>query len=413
MNQTETDTSSWSKIHHDLNTWLNTIVGYSELLIEECTDQGLEEIIPYLKKITHTGRELVDIVKKTHDSNKTFTRKSDQSSITINENYYARLATLINAVHEYTRRALEIAEEGEHADLIPEIEKINVATNEFQALISKFEVKQVKPGEAKLESRLPATSSVIRKPQTTSSVIVGTSAASHHPGRDILIVDDNPMNRDTLARYIKQLGHSVMMAENGQEAIEMVERYRFDLILLDIIMPKMDGYQVLEQLKSHPAWRDIPVIIISSLDEIDSVVQCIELGAEDYLPKPFDAVLLKARIGASLDKKMLRDQEVEYLKHVAQITSAAQAVENGEFIPQSLAEVAQRTDGLGQLARVFQNMAREIFTRELQLKQQVQQLRIELDEACQARKLTEITETEYFQRLQSRAQELRQFLEDL
>lgn len=413
MNQNETDTSSLSKMRHELNTLLNAIIGYSELLIEERSDQGSEEIILNLQKITLMGRELVDIVKKAFDSSKTSASKSNLPVITKEAEFFSQLTTSINAIHEYTRKALENADDRKHADFIQEIEKIKVATNKFQALISKLEKEQVKPDEARIEPGLAATSSVMRKLPITSYVNVDTSTAGQHPGGDILIVDDNPMNRDTLARYIKRLGHAVMMAENGREAIEMVERYRFDLILLDIIMPKMDGYQVLEQLKSNPTWRDIPVIIISSFDEIDSVVRCIEMGAEDYLPKPFDAILLKARVCASLDKKRFRDQEVEYLKHVAQITSAAEAVENGEFIPQSLAEVAQRTDGLGQLARVFQNMAREIFARELRLKQQVQQLRIELDEACQERKLTEITETEYFQRLQSRAQELRQFLDDL
>ena len=237
------------------------------------------------------------------------------------------------------------------------------------------------------------------------------SAAARIVGGDILVVDDNPMNRDTLTRYLERLGHAVMMAENGQEALEMLERHHFDLVLLDIMMPMMNGYQVLQRLKGDAVWRDIPVIMISALDETDSVVRCIEMGAEDYLPKPFDAVLLRARICASLDKKRLRDQEVEYLKNVAKITSAAVAVEAGEFAPESLADVARRMDGLGQLARVFQSMAREIYARELQLRQQVQQLRIELDEACQARKVTEITESEYFQRLQSKAQELRQMID--
>jgi DNA-binding response OmpR family regulator len=191
----------------------------------------------------------------------------------------------------------------------------------------------------------------------------------------------------------------------------MVERSCFDLVLLDIMMPVMNGYQVLQQLKGDAAWRDIPVIMISALDEIDSVVRCIEMGAEDYLPKPFNQVLLTARICASLDKKRLRDQEIEYLKNVKQITAAAAAVEAGDFEPESLGDVVQREDGLGQLARVFQSMAREVYTRELQLKQQVQQLRIELDEARQARRVAEITETEYFQKLLSKAKEFRQIID--
>lgn len=130
----------------------------------------------------------------------------------------------------------------------------------------------------------------------------------------ILVVDDNRMNRIKLSRGLEQQGHSVALAENGQQALEMVRAQPFDVVLLDIIMPEMDGYQVLEQIKSDGMLRDIPVIVISALDEMESVVRCIEMGAEDYLPKPFDPVLLKARLSASLQKKKLRDLERAYLQ---------------------------------------------------------------------------------------------------
>ena len=107
-----------------------------------------------------------------------------------------------------------------------------------------------------------------------------------------------------------------MHAENGRRALEMLRAEDFDLVLLDILMPDINGYQVLEQMKSDPELRHIPVIMISALDEIDSVVRCIEIGAEDYLSKPFNPVLLRARLGASLEKKRLRDREVVYLKQI-------------------------------------------------------------------------------------------------
>lgn len=129
----------------------------------------------------------------------------------------------------------------------------------------------------------------------------------------ILVVDDNRMNRITLSRSLEQQGHVVSLAEDGHQALEMLRSDEFDVVLLDIIMPEMDGYQVLERVKSDPATRDIPVIVISALDEIDSAVRCIEIGAEDYLPKPFNPVLLRARLNASLEKKKLRDLEKAYL----------------------------------------------------------------------------------------------------
>lgn len=133
-------------------------------------------------------------------------------------------------------------------------------------------------------------------------------------GGHILVVDDNRMNRIKLARGLEQQGHTVALAENGQQALEMVRAAPFDVMLLDIVMPEMDGYQVLATMKSDRTLRDIPIIVISALDEIESAVKCIEMGAEDYLPKPFDPVLLKARLGASLEKKKLRDLEQAYLQ---------------------------------------------------------------------------------------------------
>jgi class 3 adenylate cyclase len=126
----------------------------------------------------------------------------------------------------------------------------------------------------------------------------------------VLVVDDIEMNRDMLCALLEADGHKAAVAENGRLGLEMIKTEPFDLVLLDVMMPEMNGYQVLEQMKSDHALRDIPVIVLSALDEIGSVVRCIELGAEDYLPKPFDPVLLRARIGACLEKKRLRDQEV-------------------------------------------------------------------------------------------------------
>ncbi|NEQ36185.1 MAG: response regulator [Okeania sp. SIO3I5] len=139
-----------------------------------------------------------------------------------------------------------------------------------------------------------------------------------HDQGNVLVVDDNQVNRDLLARRVKRHGHTIASASDGFQALEMVRTQPFDLVLLDIMMPQMNGYQVLETLKADPALRHIPVIMISAVDDIDSVVRCIELGAEDYLSKPFNPVLLKARINACLEKKRLRDQEQAYLKRLAE-----------------------------------------------------------------------------------------------
>lgn len=132
----------------------------------------------------------------------------------------------------------------------------------------------------------------------------------------VLVVDDNEMNRDLLSRRLQRQGFTVAMAEDGKQALDQIQLQPFDLVLLDVMMPQMNGYQVLEYLKADTNLRHIPVIMISALDDMESVVRCIELGAEDYLFKPFNQTLLKARIGACLEKKRLRDQEQAFLKQI-------------------------------------------------------------------------------------------------
>ena len=200
----------------------------------------------------------------------------------------------------------------------------------------------------------------------------------------ILIVDDEPFNVDYLEQELEDLECDTVSAANGQEALAQVAAESPDLVLLDIMMPIMDGFEVLARLKADSATRDIPVIIISAMSDLPSVVRGIKHGAEDYLPKPFDPVLLQARIGASLDKKRYRDQEVEYLRQVERLTSAAAAVEDGAFEPEGLSPVADRTDALGNLARVFQRMAREVHAREQRLKRQLQQLHLDIEERQKA-----------------------------
>ncbi|MFC1813591.1 putative bifunctional diguanylate cyclase/phosphodiesterase [Thermodesulfobacteriota bacterium] len=131
----------------------------------------------------------------------------------------------------------------------------------------------------------------------------------------ILVVDDIASNRFILVTHLKKQGFSnIIQAENGREALEILTTSRIDLVLLDVMMPELDGYEVLKQMKADENLRHIPVIMITAIDDMDSTVKCIEIGAEDYLPKPFNAVLLQARINASLEKKHLRDVEREYLR---------------------------------------------------------------------------------------------------
>lgn len=156
----------------------------------------------------------------------------------------------------------------------------------------------------------PTRSGTVASPPSTWP-IDGSPSTGH-----LLVVDDNELNRDMLSRRLGREGHSVEVAANGRKALEMLQTGDFDLVLLDIMMPEMNGYEVLAQMKADIALSYIPVIMITAVDQIESMARCIELGAEDYLPKPFDPVVLKARVNASLEKKWLRDQQAAYMRQL-------------------------------------------------------------------------------------------------
>lgn len=152
---------------------------------------------------------------------------------------------------------------------------------------------------------------------------------SSHTIGHLLVVDDNKVNRILLARNLEQQGHQVETAENGKQGLQKLRTGSYDLVLLDIEMPEMDGYQVLEACLNDTDLRNIPIIMTSSMDELDSVVKCIELGAEDYLNKPVNPVLLRARINASLEKKRLRDEQRKLFRTFATKEVAEELLKTG------------------------------------------------------------------------------------
>ncbi len=242
-----------AQLRHDLRTPINQILGYSELLIDEVGDAGHgEAYAPDLHKIRRAAQQLL---------------------AQINENLTDARVTLRSGTGVPPVDA-EAPCLGASAHSAPPID---------------------------LAALLAASAS-----DSTADAPVAD------PGR-ILIVDDEPGNRDVLARQLTRQGHTVAEAGDGEAAIAKLRAEPFDLVLLDMMMPVLDGFSTLVALKQNPALRHLPVIMISALDEIAAVVKCIEHGAEDFLPKPFNPVLLRARIGAGLQKKRFRDQEAAYL----------------------------------------------------------------------------------------------------
>lgn len=154
--------------------------------------------------------------------------------------------------------------------------------------------------------------------------------AATDPGH-ILVVDDNDMNRDMLSRRLIRQGHTVESAVNGRDALDRMAAEPFDLVLLDIMMPEMNGYEVLEHLRADEDLRHVPVILISALDDVESVIKGIEKGADDHLPKPFNAHILQARVGACLAKKRLRDREQLYARALAREIDIGREIQAGFF----------------------------------------------------------------------------------
>ena len=223
----------------------------------------------------------------------------------------------------------------------------------------------------------------------------------------VLVVDDERLNRMLLRRPLTEDGHEVIEAADGREALDVLAREPIDVVLLDLVMPELDGYDTLAAIKADGRLKDLPVIVVSGVDQLASVVRCIEMGATDYLTKPFEVAILRARLGSSLVAKRLRDLELEYLEQVRRVTGAATALESGTFDPASLESVAARDDALGILARRFASMAAEVRAREERLRAEVRELRIEIDQVKQAKRVAEITDTDFFRDLRSRAGDLR------
>ncbi|WP_119270918.1 response regulator [Taklimakanibacter deserti] len=193
----------------------------------------------------------------------------------------------------------------------------------------------------------------------------------------ILVVDDTRAMRLKLAGAATSLGHQCHAVGSGSEALDHMRGHPVDAVLLDIVMPEMDGFDVLKAMKSDPALRDIPVIVISSLDDTESAVTAIELGAEDFLPKNFDPVIFRARVNTLLQKKYVRDAEVDYLNQVEKLARAAQILKVGNYNPSKLGlgEISERDDALGDLARVFADAAQKVYERERRLRQSIKTLR--------------------------------------
>ena len=296
-------------LRHELRTPINAIIGYGEMLLEELAEtDGDAESISKLQQIRASGTQLLASINL-------FLNPSSTAENSLNLQQILNNPQLKQELIQPTQRAIALCEQlliTVEADLVEDLNKIQAAANRL--LVEIENVADFSLPELVSSSIAPTTS----LDTTAINNIVAISSNAADSDRDkILVVDDNETNRDLLSRQVEAQGYQAVTAANGQQAMEMIATGVYDLILLDIMMPEINGYQVLQWIRDS-SWRHTPVIVISALDEIDSVVKCIEMGAEDYLSKPFNPTLLKARLGACLEQKRFRDRESQYLDRLAE-----------------------------------------------------------------------------------------------
>ena len=303
-------------LRHEFRTPVNAIIGYSELLLEDLEDLDRPHFTADLKKVLAGGREVLSLIDEIIDPQKIKSRVDAEREDYKVELLHA-LRTPINTITGYTEMLMEEAGEGELKHMVEDLEKVLTGAQNLLALLNDIvSLPEVSQRKAPPPEKAKASRDTLRAIATIPPLHDAATMAHRELTGTVLVVDDNATNRQLLKRRLKRNGHQVSEAENGVDALEVLQKRHFDLILLDIIMPEMNGYEVLRRLKKDEELRHIPVIMITSLADVESLVACIEIGADDYLTKPFDPVILQARIGACLEKKHLRDREQAHLEQI-------------------------------------------------------------------------------------------------
>jgi len=243
------------------------------------------------------------------------------------------LLNWLNQIIGYSEMLAEEADSSGQERLVSDLGKINSAA---QQILERLEILFYCTNDNPLQTGDNESLEIKQIPRTDFNKHKTALPEQVVSGR-ILVVDDNPANQEILSRRLEHQGYQIVLADCGAQALEKLCQDSFDLVLLDVMMPDMDGYEVLLRMKADQALIKIPVIMISACADIDHVINCIEIGAEDYLPKPFNSTLLKARISATLEKKRLREQE---LKLISQAIQAEAALERHRALTQAVAGVA-------------------------------------------------------------------------
>ncbi len=278
---------------HNLRTPLNQIIGFSEMLIEIAEEEGHRDFVDALGTIREAGIELNDLLGEKHLV--TFEPREGNDYWPLRE----AVRDGIGRVNGYVDTALNKELEIYRDDLL----KIRTAARDFLDLSNTSGLLIQLESARHWENHAPI------------APYNGSAVPGKAKGR-VLVVDDEELNCEVLSRRLRREGIHATTARSGSEALKLLHKESFDAILLDFLMPGMNGMEMLRTLKSDPALRHLPVIMLSAVTELERVVRCIELGAEDFMAKPINSVLLRARLGACLEKKRLRDQEQAHLEAI-------------------------------------------------------------------------------------------------
>ncbi len=311
------DQEALTRLRHSLRTPLNQIIGYCEMLMEAAEETGVTDILGDLKRIHTSGGQLLALINDALAPWKIETGKLDVESMRRD------MRTPLNAIIGYAELCLDETALPGHEAMAADLKKIHkAALNLYHLFEDKDFPSQFGPGapspaiatgSASPTGPAPSASIPSTPAPFVQIAVDPTTPAPDAVAAKLLVVEDNDLNREMLCRRLQKLGYEVSEATNGREALQKLKESKCDLVLLDIVMPEMDGFQTLEFIKADPRLRHLPIVMITALDDVESTVRCIEAGAEDFVPKPFNPVILRARIVASLEKKRLRDQEQAFL----------------------------------------------------------------------------------------------------
>ncbi|MBA5775874.1 response regulator [Stappia sp. F7233] len=277
------------------------VLGYQELVLDEVREQGPHEALGDLEKVLAAARQLNALIE----------RLAEGGAPVVDARLRHDLRTPMNAILGYSEMVVEDFADELSPRLLADISRI---IDESRTLLEQID-EPVGTAETDKGGRPDNDIDVTIAADLARTMTARPKAQAHEAGR-ILVVDDTASNRDLLSRRLTRDGHAVTAASSGNEALAILREHSFDLVLADILMPDMNGIELLGRLKADENWRDMPVVMISGLKDEDAVVRCIEAGAEDYLRKPIDPVLLKARITACLERSRWRERERRYLAEI-------------------------------------------------------------------------------------------------